>query len=121
MSHRPTRLLLDDILERIDRIERYVVDVDRGTFLCDGKTSDSVIRNLEVLGEAAGRLPKRFRAQPAEVPWRRIVGLRNRIVHEYFDVDLELVWEIIRAELPVLKAQLRGLLADADAESGPGR
>jgi uncharacterized protein with HEPN domain len=120
MSHRPARLLLDDILERIDRIDRYVADVDRETFLRDGKTSDSVVRNLEVIGEAASRLPEQFRARHAEVPWRRIVGLRNRIIHEYFDVDLELVWEILQTELPGLKAGLRGLLTDAGSDQDMG-
>jgi uncharacterized protein with HEPN domain len=68
-----------------------------------------VVRNLEVIGEAASRLPDEFRAQRGGIPWRRIVGLRHRIVHEYFDVDLDLVWTIVRAEMPELKAQLLAL------------
>jgi uncharacterized protein with HEPN domain len=117
MSHRPTRLLLDDILDRIMRIERHSAGLDRTAFLNDEKTCDSVIRSLEVIGEAASRLPKEFTAEHAEVPWRRIVGLRNRIVHEYFDVDIELVWEIVHTELPALKTQLRALRSE---DSGPG-
>jgi len=109
MSPRPIALLIGDILDRIDRIERFVADLDRDAFVRDEKTSDAAMRSLEVIGEAANRLPQEFQNEHAEIPWRRIVGLRNRVLHGYFDVDLELVWEILRAELPVLKAQLRAL------------
>jgi uncharacterized protein with HEPN domain len=107
-------MLLEDILNRIARIERHVAGMDQEAFLLDDKTCDSVIRNLEVIGEAANRLPDDVRALQEEVPWRRIVGLRNRIVHEYFDVDLELVWEILRSELPELKTLLLALVDEID-------
>lgn len=114
MSRRPVRLLIEDMLERIQRIERFVAGLEREVFLRDEKTVDSVVRNLEVIGEAASRLPQEFREQHAGIPWRRIVGLRHRIVHEYFDVDLDLVWTIVHAELPPLKAQLRVLQGAQD-------
>ena len=82
MSRRPAGLLLADTLERIDRAELYLADVSREAFLQDTKTSDSVVRNLEVIGEAANRLPESFRTQHAEIPWRQIIGLRNRIIHD---------------------------------------
>lgn len=106
MSDRPVGLLLGDMLERIARIRQYVGDMSREAFLRDSKTIDSVVRNLEVIGEAANRLPSDFCARHPEIPWRRIVGLRNRIVHEYFDVDIDLVWEIVDSELPTLESQL---------------
>ena len=109
MSPRPTHRLLADIVEHIERIERFLAGLDRTAFLRDEKTCDSVVRNLEVIGEAANRLRQEFRDRHPQIPWRRIVGLRNRIVHEYFDVDLELVWEIIHAELPALKMQLQAI------------
>jgi len=119
MSHRPVRQLLEDMLERIGRIQRHVAGLDRDAFLVDDKSSDAVVRNLEVIGEAAGRLPEEFRMRHGEIAWRRIVGLRNRIVHAYFDVDLELVWEIVRVELPELKARLQALLPDpGDGDAG---
>ena len=86
-----------------------MVGVDRDAFLQDEKTADSVVRNLEVIGEAASRLPPAFRQQNATVPWRQIIGLRHRIVHDYFDVDLDLVWTIVHSELPTLVAQLQAL------------
>ena len=79
------------------------------SLLSDDRTTDSVVRNLEVIGEAANRLPIELRDGHPEIPWRRIVGPRNRIVHDYFEVDLEIVWEILITELPRLKEQLRGL------------
>jgi uncharacterized protein with HEPN domain len=81
MSRRPVRQLLLDILERIDRIQRFVVDFDLAAFVADQKTSDSIVRNLEVIGEASSRLPDEFRDRYPEIPWTRIIGLRNRIVH----------------------------------------
>jgi uncharacterized protein with HEPN domain len=92
------------MLERVKRIERFVTGVEREGFLQDEKTADSIVRNLEVIGEAASRLPQEFKNQHPEIPWRQIVGLRHRIVHDYFDVDLDLVWTIVRAELPPLAA-----------------
>jgi len=120
MSRRPARQLLADMLERIERIARYVAGFDRDAFLSDPKTADSVVRNLEVIGEAAGRLPAAFRERHQEVPWGRIVGLRNRVVHAYFDVDLELVWEIVRVELPELKARLLALPQESLDEEEKG-
>jgi uncharacterized protein with HEPN domain len=114
MSRRPVRQLLADMLERIERIEEFVTGLDRDAFLGDVKTADAVVRNLEVFGEAANRLPVDFQDRHPEVPWRQIVGLRNRIVHAYFDVDLELVWTIARGELPTLKLVLASLQAEAD-------
>lgn len=81
--------------------------MDRQAFLADDRTTDSVVRNLEVIGEAASRLPEDLRNLHPDIPWRRIAGLRNRIIHEYFDVDLELLWEVLATELPALKAQLQ--------------
>ena len=108
------------MLERIERIASYVAGFDRDAFLSDPKTADSVVRNLEVIGEAAGRLPAAFRERHQEVPWGRIVGLRNRVVHGYFDVDLELVWEIVRVELPELKARLLALPQESLDEEEKG-
>jgi hypothetical protein len=118
MPHRPVGLLLEDILERIERIRRFVAGLGRDAFVTDLKTVDSVVRNLEVIGEATRRLPEAFRAENPSIPWRRIIGLRHRIVHEYFDVDLALVWEIVQGELPVLEAELRQLKSTHGAARG---
>ncbi len=106
MSRRSAHLLIEDILERIGRIERSIAGYGQDDFRIDDKTIDAVIRNLTVIGEAANRLPDDFKESHSDVPWRRIVGLRHRIVHDCFDVDLDLVWSILENELPVLKTQL---------------
>lgn len=79
-----------------------------------------MIRNLEVIGEAASRLPRDLTQTWAEVPWRLIVGMRHRIVHDYFDVDLALIFDICREEVPTLTAQLRQVLGSLDPDSGHG-
>lgn len=120
MSRRPILRLLDDMKGRIERIERYVAGLDRAAFLRDEKTADSVVRNLEVIGEAAARLSEAFRNRHPDVPWRQIVGLRNRIVHAYFDVDLELVWQIVTVELLDLKVRIVALPRETGADRDEG-
>ena len=75
----------------------------------DSKTIDAVVRNLQIIGEAANRLPEEFRAHYSEIPWRNIIGLRNRIVHDYIGVDVEIIWQIVEKEIPHLKKQLEGI------------
>ena len=106
MSRRATPLLVEDIWEAIEKIQRYVAGLDHDAFIKDDKTIHSVVRNLEIIGEAANRLTKDFRFQHTEIEWRRIIGLRNRIVHDYFNIDVEIVWEIIQKDLPNLKSKL---------------
>ncbi|MBZ9729228.1 DUF86 domain-containing protein [Salegentibacter sp. JZCK2] len=95
MSKRDANLLLEDILEPIDKIQKYTVNLDFSAFQNDDKTVDAVIRNFEIIGEAANRLPEEFRKNNEEINGNRIRGFRNRIVHEYFGVDLSIVWSII--------------------------
>ena len=109
MSRRPAAVLLDEMLGAIARVTRYIEGLDRDQFIADEKTADAVARNLEVIGEAAARLPEDVRASDRAIPWQRIVGLRNRIVHEYFGLDLALVWSIVTRDLPVLHTQLTEL------------
>jgi uncharacterized protein with HEPN domain len=106
MSRRATPLLVEDIWEAIEKIQRYVAGLDHDAFIKDDKTIDSAVRNLEIIGEAANRLPENFRGQHPEIEWRKIIGLRNRIVHDYFNIDVEIVWEIIQKDLPDFKSKL---------------
>lgn len=106
MPKRNVALLLEDIVAAIDKIERYTVGLNRDAFLADEKTIDAVVRNLEIIGEAARTLPDDFAAAHPEVPWMRIAGLRNRIVHDYFGLDLEIIWQILQVDLAQLKSQL---------------
>ena len=106
MSKRSPDLLIEDIWEAVEKIERFIKGVTQETFEDDHKTSDAVIRNLEVIGEAASRLPQDFKEKHPEIGWARIVGLRHRIVHEYFGVDLQIIWQILQKDLPIFKKAL---------------
>lgn len=106
MYRRPVRILVEDILESIEKINGYLKGYHHHQFIHDEKTIDAVVRNLEIMGEAANRLPRRFRSQHREIDWYQIIGLRHRIVHFYFGIDLDMIWEIIQWDLPHLKENL---------------
>lgn len=95
MSKRVTLLLLDDMLQSAQKIRRYKDDLDFDSFLSDDKTMDAVVRNFEIIGEAANRIFSDFRNENPEIEWNRIRGFRHRIVHDYFGIDYEIVWDII--------------------------
>ena len=109
MSNRPIDLLLSDILESIDRVPQYIKGLSFDAFSNDQKSIDAVVRNLEIIGEAANRLPDEFREKHPQVEWHKVVGLRNRIIHDYFGIDLEIIWQIIHANLPKLRQTLSRL------------
>lgn len=109
MPKRDPDLLIQDMLEAARKIELFTAGLVQAAFLRDEKTVDAVVRNLEVLGEAARQLPDDFTSRHSDVPWHQIAGLRNRIIHDYFGLDLNIIWQIIRHDLPQLKAQLEKL------------
>lgn len=102
------RAYLLHAIDAIDAIQRYTVD-GREAFLSDGKTQDAVIRNIEILGQAVKGISERTRALEPAVPWRKIAGTRDKLIHEYFGVDLALVWDVVESELPALRPQLERL------------
>ncbi len=106
MSRRSVPLLLEDIWESVEKIERYVSGLNHDAFVKDDKTTDSVVRNLQIIGEAANRLPQEFKTRHSDIEWPKVIGLRHRIVHDYFNVDVEIVWEIIQKDLPLFKSKL---------------
>ena len=106
MSNRPIHLLIDDMLDAISRIEQYTKNLSYKIFSDDQKTIDAVVRNLEIIGEAANRLPEDFKERHSEIEWYKIVGLRHRIVHEYFGIDIQIIWQILNSDLPELRKEL---------------
>ena len=114
MSKRPIDLLLNDISQAIDRIEEYIKNLSFDAFSDDQKSVDAVVRNLEIIGEAANRLPDEFKEKYSEIEWHKVVGLRHRIVHEYFGIDLELIWQIIHKDLPELKKKITQIISNED-------
>jgi len=115
MSKRAPALLIDDMLECIEKINSYLEGLTFEQFLDDNKTTDAVVRNFEIIGEAANRLPDEFRHRFSDIDWQRIRGFRNRIVHDYMGIDFQIVWTIIERYLPDLKKQL---LSAKEARSG---
>lgn len=110
MKRRPHRMFLEDILTSLGNIEEYTSGMDYKGFTSDKKTVDAVARNLEIIGEAAKNIPATVRERHPEIPWRRLMGLRNVVVHEYFGMDLGILWRIVREELPSVNAAVKKLL-----------
>ncbi len=104
---RPIKLYLDDIQDAILNIERYTKGMDMPVFVKDRKTVDAVIRNLSVIGEAVRRIPKETRQKHQDIPWSAIAGMRNKIIHEYFGIDEEILWKTITENIPDLKKKIR--------------
>ena len=107
MSKREPILLLEDIIESIQKIKIYTSGLSLDDFLKDDKTIDAVIRNFEIIGEASNRIPDEIRNKFQLVNWHRIRGFRNRIVHDYMGIDYEIVWEIIEKDLAELKNKIK--------------
>ena len=108
---RDPRLYLDDFLEAITQIQEYILGVDYAKFTQDRKTQDAVVRNLEIRGGAANRLPESMKANAEDIEWRKI-GLRNILAHVYFGVSLPVVWDIVQNKLVPLEIACQKLLDD---------
>ncbi|MCB9252750.1 MAG: DUF86 domain-containing protein [Flavobacteriales bacterium] len=106
MSDREPKLLLCDILESIEKIRIYTSGFSFHDFLNDPKTCDAVIRNFEIIGEAANRLPEEIKEKYPKINWFRIRGFRNRIVHDYMGIDYNIVWLIIENDLESLFSEI---------------
>lgn len=107
------------IRDAIARIERYTGG-DRELFLGDPMIQDAVVRNLEVAGEAAKQLSEEARAASPGVPWREVAGMRDKLIHHYFGVDLETVWEVVERDLEPLREAVARLLPDDSADDSDG-
>lgn len=97
------------IRDAIRRVLGYTTD-GKDAFFADPKTQDAVVRNLEIIGEAAKSLSESTKALEPEVPWKKIAGMRDKVIHQYFGVDLSLVWDVVERELPSLEGRVEGLL-----------
>lgn len=99
------------MLQSAQKIKQYTEGLDFDSFVSDDKTKDAVVRNFEIIGEAANRVDPDFKESNPEIEWKRIRGFRNRIIHEYFGVDYEIVWEIIKEYLDGLIDWLDTIIA----------
>ncbi|UCH93595.1 MAG: DUF86 domain-containing protein [Candidatus Aminicenantes bacterium] len=107
MSNRDWKILFEDILESIEKIERYTEGLEFDDFSTDSMIIDAVVRNIEIIGEASKNVPIQIKEKLTEVPWTKLAGIRNRIVHEYFGVDINIIWFIVTNELSQLKQWIK--------------
>lgn len=109
---RDYRVYLDDIIEAAGKTLTYTEGFDLVTFKTDSRTLDAVVRNLEIVGEAVKQLPDDLRSRHPEIDWKRIAGLRDILAHRYFGVDVDIVWDVVRNKLPLLKQVVRAMLSE---------
>ncbi|MVN21854.1 HepT-like ribonuclease domain-containing protein [Mucilaginibacter arboris] len=112
MSKRNNQLLIEDILQSALKIQKYTASNTFETFKEDEIKVDAVLRNFEIIGEAANKLTEDFKSGYTDIDWYRIIGFRNRIVHEYFGIDLTTVWRIKETYLLLLIDQLSKIIED---------
>lgn len=103
-------IFLRHILESIQAIEEYTKELSEADFLADRRTQDAVVRRLEIIGEAVRKLPEETKKLASAVAWQQITAMRNILIHEYFGVDVKLVWRVVEKDLPPFKMHIEALL-----------
>jgi len=106
MSKRKDNAIIQDIKEVINRIMSYTSKMEYADFLQDYKTQDAVVRNIEILGEAAKLISDETKRNYPNIPWKDIAGTRDKLIHDYFGVNIDIVWDIAKNEIPFLSTQL---------------
>ena len=104
------QVFIKHILDSIDAVENYTKNLSEDQFLRSLEKQDAIVRRVEIIGEAVRNIPADFRQAYPDIPWRKISGMRDKLVHEYFGVDLELVWAVVKKDLPSFKRQIKNLL-----------
>lgn len=112
MNKREYRDYLNDISLSIKDVKSFIKGMGRNDFLNDRKTVNAVVRSIEIIGEAAKHIPKSIRDKTPDIPWQKIVGMRNKITHEYFGVDNNIVWKTAKHFLPKLGTQISKLIRE---------
>lgn len=107
-------IFIEHISVAIEMIEKFTINADEKTFKADSMEQSAVIRQFEIIGEAAKNIPTKFRKLYPDVPWLDMCGMRDKLIHEYFGVDLNSVWKTVKNDLPVLKKQIEKILNDLE-------
>ncbi|MDE0680363.1 MAG: DUF86 domain-containing protein [Gammaproteobacteria bacterium] len=108
-TQREWRLYAVDMIEFCERVLSYTRGLDQQTFIADRRTYDATLRNLELIGEAGSHVPLKVREAYPAIPWREIIALRNRLIHAYLGIDDDVLWDIIRTDVPPLLSELQVL------------
>ncbi|MHB1252605.1 MAG: HepT-like ribonuclease domain-containing protein [Candidatus Humimicrobiaceae bacterium] len=106
------RIYIQHILDAVIAIENFITDVSKDKFLKNDMIQSAVIRKIEIIGEATKNLEDAFKSKYNFVPWKNIAGMRDKLIHGYFGVDVESVWEVTQKDLPLLKEQIGKILDD---------
>lgn len=115
---RDDTVYLHHILDAILRVEAYLQGRDEAAFRQDTLLQDGVIRQIEVIGEATKRLSRELRDRYRDLPWQDIAGMRDKLIHDYFGVDIDQVWLTAREDLPLLKVEIERILAELREQAG---
>ena len=110
MSERGAKLYLADIENALAKIEQYTSGLSFEQFAANQLVIDAVVRNFEIVGEAVRNIPSEVTATHPDIPWEKMIGMRNKVIHEYFGVDEEILWKTIQEDLPVFREQIAKIL-----------
>jgi uncharacterized protein with HEPN domain len=116
---RDYRIFLQDVLDAIVNVAEFVGAMTLDEFRADKKTLHAVVRNLEVIGEAVKCVPPEIRQRCPAVPWQRIAGLRDILIHHYFEIDVDIVWDVVKNKLPELKQHFQDILSEPGEAAPP--
>jgi len=108
---RDYEVYLEDIRDAIDKVKTYTLGLSQDVFENDNKTIDAVVRNLEIIGEAVKMIPESIRLAHPNIEWKKIAGLRDILAHQYFGIDIDIIWDILKNKLPALEEEIIEILS----------
>lgn len=108
------KFFIRHILESMERIEEYTKEISKDDFVSSTQLQDAVVRRLEIIGEAVKNMPPKLKEEYLDIPWRQMAGMRDILIHGYFGVDLDLVWSVVKKDLPGLKQKISKILEKKD-------
>ena len=118
MSMKKDKAYLQDMLDAISDIEKFIENITRDEFYKNKEKQYAVLRALEIIGEVTKKLSKELKAKHHEVSWREIAGMRDKLIHDYFDVDIDAVWNTVKQDIPGLKAKVSEIIKELEPNSG---